>query len=450
MNYREAINYLYNVRMFGTKLGLDNTFYLLDKLGNPQKKFRSIHIAGTNGKGSVAMMMNSILASAGYKTGLFTSPHISSFRERFRINTELIPEEGVVKHLEEIMPIIDEMKTRADVTHPTFFEIITAIAAKYFADEKVDFGIFEVGMGGRLDATNTIPAEICVITNIGIEHSFYLGDSVKKIAFEKGGIIKKSSTVITAIQDEEALEVIRGLCEKNSAEIMRVGCDIRWENRKSMQSTQKFDVRTKKNIYKEIVLPLLGKHQADNCSVALGVMEELQRKGVKITKENIYKGLRATKWEGRFEVVSGNPSFILDAACNPSAAIALRETLREFLGDGDRLVLMIGILRDKDFEEVSRILVPLADEIVLTEPQSSRALRVEEFRRAVGQYASAEKLKCLPDIEDALRHSAHRMEDKKGYVCVTGSIFLLGRTRKFLGLAEDQEDFKLTEILMTK
>lgn len=217
MEYPEAIKYLYSLRLFGVKLGLGNTRRLLTKLGHPEGKFFTIHVAGTDGKGSVCAMVHSILSAAGYKTGLFTSPHILSFRERIRIGQNLISEQAVCDHLEKILPAIKAMSDDPALSHPTFFEVVTVLAVDYFAANNVEIAIMETGLGGRLDATNALPSKIQVITSIGLEHTAHLGNSIPEIAAEKAGIIKEGATVVVGEEDEAALGVIRRVAEEKGA-----------------------------------------------------------------------------------------------------------------------------------------------------------------------------------------------------------------------------------------
>lgn len=445
MDYANAIKYLYSVRLFGTKLGLANTKYLFEQLGHPEEEFFTIHVAGTNGKGSVCALLNSILTRAGYTTGVFTSPHILSFRERIRVGDEMISEEAVCRHLTRLLPTIQKMSKHRSLTHPTFFEIVTALAVDYFAAQKVDIAIMETGLGGRLDATNAIPSTVQVITTIGLEHTEHLGHTIADIAGEKAGIIKEDSAVIVGEENEAALRVIRSQAAEKKATVRLLGRDIRFRNRRLSLPFQEFDIASSRGEYRGVKLPLLGQHQAANCCLAAAVCEELQRREFDIPRERIFEGIQNVRCPGRFEIVSGQPSFIFDAACNPHACRALVKTLSEVLPDNP-LTLIIGILRDKDYRQMCEILLPIADNVILTEPRSPRALPVSELRKVAAFIAPEKKVQWFEKVEDAIEHTVEAPSENS-FVCVTGSHYVLGPARKALGLDDLPEDFVLSELL---
>jgi len=443
MNYTEAIKYLYSVRLFGTKLGLANTKHLLQELGHPEEKFFTIHVAGTNGKGSVCALVSSILSQAGYKVGMFTSPHILSFRERMRVGREMIPEEAVCHHLTKILPIIEEMSENPALGHPTFFEIVTALAVDYFAASGAEFAVMETGMGGRLDATNALPSQIQVITAVGLEHTAYLGNSIPKIAWEKAGIIKEGATVVVGDEDAAAIEVIRRKVVEKKARIVQLGEDIKFENRELKFPIQKLDVVSSERTYPGIVFPLLGRHQAANCCLAVAVVEELQRTGFSTELQSIYAGIRKTRHPGRFEMIPGQPNIVLDAACNPHACKALAETLSEVVR-GLPLTLVAGFLRDKDYRRMCEILLPMAGKIVLTQPESQRALSVGELYETALSVVPEKDIQCIESAEESIG-CALKLSPEDSFVCITGSNYLLGPARKALGLGDLPEDFILSE-----
>jgi dihydrofolate synthase/folylpolyglutamate synthase len=444
VDYPEAIKYLYSLRLFGVKLGLGNTRHLLSNLGHPEGKFFTIHVAGTDGKGSVCAMAHSILSAAGYKTGLFTSPHILSFRERIRIGHNLISEQAVGDHLGKVFPIIRAMSDDPALSHPTFFEVVTVLAVDYFAANNVEIAVMETGLGGRLDATNALPSKIQVITSIGLEHTAHLGNSIPEIAAEKAGIIKEEATVIVGEEDEAALGVIRRVAEEKGARTVLFGRDIAFRNRKLSFPVQELDIITSQRTYPKIVLPLLGRHQAANCCLAVAVAEELERRGFEIELEDIYRGIKETRWPGRFEVIPGKPIYILDAACNPHACKALAETLLEVV-QGAPLTLVAGFLRDKDYRAMCELLFPTANNIILTEPKSDRALPVEELSEAVLPLAAGKELRSFSKLEEAIAYAGKVAPSTDSYVCITGSNYLLGAARKALGLDDLPEDFILSE-----
>ncbi|MBN1916826.1 MAG: bifunctional folylpolyglutamate synthase/dihydrofolate synthase [Verrucomicrobia bacterium] len=449
MRYHDAIDRLYTIRMFGAKLGLANTRHLLDALGHPEQRYRIVHVAGTNGKGSVAALVASALKAAGHTVGLFTSPHISSFRERMQVNGQSASEAEIAAHLERLLPIVDDMARRDDVTSPTFFEVVTAMAADLFAARGCDLAVFEVGMGGRLDATNALPAAVSAITSIGLDHTEWLGSTIPEIAFEKAGIIKPGVPVVTDALPDAARDVVRCAAAERRAPLIEGGRDIVVETRTPSREGQTLTVRTPNGRYDNLHLGLHGAHQAGNCTVALGVLESLADQGVDVPREAIVSGVRTARWPGRFEIVPGDPAFILDAAANPPAAQVLAATLGEFLAPGERLVLVTGALRDKDTVRMCRALVPRADEVIVTEPASTRRLHADELYYTAGRYALGCPVRVVNGLDAALETAAARLRGRQGFVLVTGSIFLLARAREMLGIAEAAQDFRLTEVLAT-
>jgi len=447
MNYQDAINILGRIRMFGTKLGLANTRHLLEALGHPERRYAVVHVAGTNGKGSVAALVAAALKAAGHTVGLFTSPHISSFRERMQVGGALVSEAEVVEHLARLLPIIEAMGGRDDVTTPTFFEVITAMAADIFAARGCDVAVFEVGLGGRLDATNALPAAVSAITSISMDHAAWLGGTIQEIAGEKAGIVKPGVPVVADALVESAREVVRRVATAKKALLVEVGREIVVEGRAPDREGQTLAVRTRRRRYEGLRVGLRGTHQAGNCAVALGVLEVLDEAGIAVPEAAVFGGFRDARWPGRFEVFWGDPPFILDAAANASAAEALRAALDEFLEPDEQVLLVIGVLKDKSFEEICRALVPRAAEVIMTEPASQRALRAEALCEAVQRSASGRPVRVVNRLEEALAAAQARMRGRKGFVLVAGSIFLLAAARDLLGIAEAAQDFRLTEVL---
>ncbi len=452
MNYRQAIEFLYDSRMMGTKLGLNNIRYLLDKLGNPHRRFSSIHIAGTNGKGSVSAMLSSVLTEAGYTAGLFTSPHLSSFRERIQVGGRCIPEQAVAGCLEQIISIGDKMREMDSVTFPTFFEIVTAIGLWYFAEEGVDAAVVETGMGGRLDATNIVPAKVSVITNIGMEHTVYLGDTIEKIAVEKAGIIKESVPIITAEKNQKALDIIVATARQKCARVTVIDRDVTFS---SVNATwdppdppcQTLDIRSATTEYPALQMPLIGPHQADNCCIVIAVIEELNRQGLEIGCNAVYSGIAAAVWPGRFETAGSDPAFILDAACNPSAAAALAETLRQILKNEKKIVVVLGFLEDKDYISMCRELLPLAEVTIITQPNNSRAVSASEVERSLKKEFPESEIQVAEDIAGAINVASELALRRSTHICITGSNYLLGEARQALNMAQLQADFILSDNL---
>ncbi len=418
--YRESIDYLYGLQKFGIKLGLKNISELLRHLNNPHKSLRFVHVAGTNGKGSIAAMLSSILIKAGYTVGLYTSPHLVSFRERIRLNGRPIPKAEVIGLLKQIRARI---KTGIS---PTYFEFTTCMAILYFAKKLVDIAILEVGMGGRLDATNVINPLVTVISNVSLEHEVYLGNSLISIAKEKAGIIKKGIEVVTAERKPKVLAVIEGFCRKSGCSLYRVGRDIR--ERRVKVNSNTFHYFGLDRHLSNLEVGLQGKHQVVNASTALGVIEILMRKGYNVGNSAIYDGLKEVHWPGRLEVMRKDPLVILDGAHNPAAASSLRHTiLNEF--HFDNLISVIGVMKDKNIKGILKRLVPLSDRVILTRPSCERAADPENMRKMAMRFRK--HMVISRKVDDAMR-LALSLAHKRDLICVTGSLYTVGEARKFL------------------
>jgi dihydrofolate synthase/folylpolyglutamate synthase len=391
MTYVETIEYLYGIRLFGQKLGLETMRYLLELLGNPEKNLRFLHIAGTNGKGSVAAMSHAVIAHAGYRTGLYTSPHLVSFCERFQINGQPIAESDVVRLVAQLKPVLEQVAAHPEFRQPTFFEAVTALALLYFREQKVEIVVWETGLGGRLDATNVVTPLVSVITNIAFDHMQYLGETLAQIAAEKAGIIKPSVPVVTAVTDTGALAVIRGQAALLQCPVTIVtGC--------------------------EYTTPLLGQHQITNCATAVVAL-----KLIGIPDDAICKGLPKTNWPGRFQIV-GN--IVLDGAHNADAARRLAATLQEYF-PGRRLKLILGVLRDKNYDEMCRILAPLAAEIVCVPVNSERTSDPNQLAALCRQANPQAVVSVSTGIPTG------KSDD---LTVITGSLFLVGEAMQRLGL----------------
>jgi len=385
MSYENTVNYLYSLQKYGIKLGLDNIRKLLSSFGNPQNSFRSIHIAGTNGKGSTSAMIASILQASGFKTGLFTSPHLVSFTERIRINNEQITENEVV----ELGTEIKEAASQIENFFPTFFEVVTAMAFLYFKRNNVEWAVIETGMGGRLDATNVIIPEVSVVTSISYDHSEFLGDTISAIAGEKAGIIKSSTPVVTAMQEPEVIDVIRKTSEKKDSKVFEYGKDFSASLTAGDINGSVFDYSGAENI-EGLEVPLSGEHQILNAALALKTIEIISKKSLPhqspFTPQAVRAGLKNAIWQGRLEFISNNPPIIIDGAHNAAASAALAGALRKnFLAKYDKLIIILGIMSDKDIKGIMRPLLPLASEIILTAPGYERSARPSELAK----YASA-------------------------------------------------------------
>ncbi|MEM3567127.1 MAG: Mur ligase family protein [Thermoplasmata archaeon] len=410
MDYEEILQQLYALTRFGTKLNLDNVRELLARLGNPERKFRAVHVTGSKGKGSVCAFLHSILISAGFRTGLYTSPHLVEFNERIVVNGEKISRELVVEYYEAIKRVVDGMVALDKTKQVTFFEFTTAMAFKYFADVGVDYAVVEVGLGGRLDATNVVLPECCVITNVEFEHTNVLGKTIERIAREKAGIIKPGVPVITAARGK-ALRVIEEIAARNNSKliVLKPGMIERKEGRK-------FSIRYGDWKLEDLELSLPGNFQFENaalavlCAMVLGIEER-----------SIREGLKNTVWRGRFERVHQNPDVIVDCAHTPRSAKAVVESLAE---NYPRVNFVFGVFKDKRKGEILKALSSIGGEIIITEPNSPRAENREKLARIARKY--------FGNVEVMEREEAFgAILSRPGPWCICGSVYLAGDALAF-------------------
>lgn len=422
MTGREAVDYIESQGWSDTRLGLSRTKELLSKLGNPEKKLKFIHVAGTNGKGSTCAMLASVLQNASYRTGLYTSPYICRFNERMQVNGTEITDYHLAEICSYVIPIAENMDD-----HPSQFELVTAIAMKYFLDEKCDIVVLEVGLGGALDSTNVIEKPECsVICNIGLEHTEYLGNTLPEIAEAKSGIIKRGCPTVCYRGSAEVEKIISCVCREKQSALYKADFDAIHPVHEELKE-QVFDYGE----YKSIHLPLLGEHQQKNAAVVLKTIEVLQRRGWNVSKQSIYTGLAQTKWPARFEVLQENPPIIIDGAHNPQCASALSDALDKYLPGKDN-ILLIGVLADKDYKSIIDFLKPHAKEFVCVSPPSVRALssdKLAEYLRSIGERAES-FYSLLEGINAAVK--------KNSPVVVCGSLYMVGHVRKtLLSMLED-------------
>ena len=413
MTIKEALEFIHNVSWVGSKPGLLRTNELLERLGDPHKKLRFIHIAGTNGKGSTAAMLSSILTAAGYKTGLYTSPYITVFNERIQICGEYIPDEDLAEFAERVSPHALAMEDS-----PTEFELVCAIAFEYFAAKSCDFVVLEVGMGGRLDATNIIDAPECaVITNIGLDHVAELGDTLELIAAEKAGIIKQGCDVVLYQQDSSVMDVVKEVCKEKEAPLHVADFDAIAEISSSREG-QEFSYKSEKVLR----TPLLGEHQLKNAAVALEALNVLIAKGWKISSEAVAEGLEKTVWPARFQIASKNPWFAVDGGHNPQCAATVADNLKKYFPDMRRVILM-GVMGDKDYLGMTDILDEVADEYVTVKPNNPRAMKAEKLAEHLSRYGKPVTA-CASVAEGVI--IAMKAAGEDGVACSVGSLYMSG------------------------
>ncbi|MBI4283750.1 MAG: bifunctional folylpolyglutamate synthase/dihydrofolate synthase [Chloroflexi bacterium] len=440
--YQEALDYIYSFIDYEreptrprepARYDLRRVEELLARLGNPHLKTKTVHIAGTKGKGSVAAMIASALTASGYTTGLYTSPHLHTFNERIRVDDRLISNEELVALVEKLKPEVEAVNAKATYGRLTTFELITALGFAYFEQKGVDFQVIEVGLGGRLDATNVVQPEVVVITSISFDHMDVLGNTLTEIATEKAGIIKPNSTVVTSPQVEEVSQVLAQTGLQRQAKQVRVGSDVTWQSLGFDASQQALRVKGRLGSY-ELSIPLLGQHQLENTATAVAVLEVLIEKGFHISRDSIASGLARVKWPGRLQVLSRHPLLVVDGAHNPYSAGKLREALQQYF-DFDRAILVIGTSSDKDITGIVSELIPMFDKVIVTHSIHPRAMPTaavtDEFRR---QGVEAE---ATDDIAIALP-LALTLAGGKDLICVTGSLFVVA------GAIEQAEALGLT------
>lgn len=421
MTYTAAVSYLYSLQKHGIKLGLDTITALVGRLGMPHTRYRSLHIAGTNGKGSTAALTAAILQAGGYRVGLYTSPHLVEFRERIRVNGHMIEESAVAR-------LTDRIKALSDAElSPTFFEFTTAMALQYFADSSVDAAVLEVGLGGRFDATNVVSPLACAITTIALDHQEYLGSTLESVAFEKAGIIKRGVPVILGRLPDAARDTIERIASERQAPVLCLGRDFHVEG----EIPARFNYRSAGVRYEGLSCPLLGAHQLDNCASAVTLVEAARRHQLAVGEPAIRAGLRDVQWEGRLEVAAAGPLIVLDGAHNPSAAEALAGYLRRFRRENpsSRVILVLAMMRDKDHRGFVGPLKGLVDRVVLTQAELARSATADELAAVTAGVLPEARIHAR--IADALG-AARELARSQDVICVTGSLMLVGEVKALL------------------
>ncbi|MDO8688056.1 MAG: folylpolyglutamate synthase/dihydrofolate synthase family protein [Dehalococcoidales bacterium] len=428
MDIQQALDYIYSFVDYereprprdAVHYDLRRMDELLARLGNPQRHARTVHIAGTKGKGSVAAMIASALTASGYTTGLYTSPHLHIFNERIRVDDKLISDQELVTLVEQLKPEVEAVNKKATYGRLTTFELITALGFAYFKMKGADFQVIEVGLGGRLDATNIVQPDVCAITSISLDHTEVLGNTLTAIATEKAGIIKPGSVVVVSPQVDEVAKVIEETCRVCGAKLVRVGRDVTWQSLGFDASQQSLKVQGRLGSY-ELSIPLLGQYQLENAVTAVATLEVLAEKGFHVSRQNIADGLAQVRWPGRLQILSLHPLVVVDGAHNPYSAGKLRQALEQYL-DFDKAILIFGVSSDKDIAGIISELVPLFARVIVTHSVHPRAMAtapiVAEFQRYGVSAQAAE------DIATALP-LALSLAGEKDLICVTGSLFVV-------------------------
>lgn len=419
MNYQEALDYIAATNWRGSRLGLERITKLCHLIGDPQKDLKFIHITGTNGKGSVAVFLSSILHKAGYKVGLFVSPYVEVFNERMQINGKYISNEELAEITTYIRPFADAMDDP-----PTEFELNTAIALEYFKRNKCDIVSFEVGMGGELDSTNVIDApEVAVFTHIALDHTKELGDTAEKIAATKAGIIKPGCRVVLYKQDERVMDVIAQKCEKTHCPLYI----------SEPEKVKFLDVNIQRQLFRSkdygtLAVSLLGSYQRENIAVVLKVVDVLKELGYKISQENVSGGLEDTRWPGRFEVIKRNPLFIVDGGHNVDGIKGTAKTIETVLKD-EKLILIIGVMADKNYDEMMDIILPYAKEVCTVAPDNDRALPAEDLAAVIEKKGvKATPCSSIPQAVDLALEKAKMTTP----VAALGSLYMVGDVKRYV------------------
>lgn len=437
MNYAGTVDYLYGLQKYGIKLGLEKTRSVMACVGNPHRDFRSIHVAGTNGKGSVSAMIAYILISCGFRVGLFTSPHLVSFTERIRTNGEKITESEVIDLTEEVRSRISELNP--DLPEPTFFEFVTAMAFLYFSRKNVDWAVIEVGMGGRLDATNVITPAVSVITNVSHDHKDFLGETLAEIASEKAGIIKEGVPVVSAAQKNEVKRIIREISDARMSKFFFYGDDFSGLLKNSDINGLVFDYRNGSDTVTDLRTPLAGDHQLVNACLAvkaamtaLAGCGQSEKNGM---EDKIRNGLASTKWQGRLEVVSTDPLIMIDGAHNPDAAETLSVFIKKQLSDYS-IILITGIMADKDVAGILKHLLPVASNVILTSPDYGRAASPQALAECASSLGVSDAV-CAISIREALGKAGDIYASLSAHcrplILITGSFYTIGEAKEALG-----------------
>lgn len=440
-SYLDALEWIHGLGRFGTRPGLERITALLELLGNPHKQSNFVHIAGTNGKGSTAAMLTSMLRASGYNVGLFTSPYLLSFTNRMAVNGADIEPKQLIELVERTRPLVDLVKSDPKLGELTEFEVVTALALTYFAEQDVDLVVLEVGLGGRLDATNVVTPLLSIVTNVSLEHTEVLGDTVEEITFEKAGIIKAGKPLLTAAEDSLVVSGLQDRCLQMSASFNRVYPILNGESshpgqrpaaflQEITENGQYFSYSGYKLQLDKLFIPLRGSYQVTNALTALAAVELLENEGFIVDEERLRQGLAGTEWPGRLELLQKNPLLIMDGAHNPAAIERLSVSLPEYF-HYKRLILIIGMLADKDTGAMLEHILPLADVVVFTRPTLPRAANPEDIAAFAEEHLKLQKEHYLaPDHKEALE-KALKLAEPEDAILVTGSLYTVSDIRAY-------------------
>lgn len=431
MNYKQAMEYIEETEKYGSVPGLDNIINLCEKLGNPQNDLKFVHIAGTNGKGSTLAYISTVLKEAGYRVGRYVSPTIFEYRERIQVNERMITKDALCRHLEKIQEAITELQTEGK-PHPTAFEIETAMGFLYFKEKQCDIVVLETGLGGTLDATNLITTPVAsVLASISMDHMAFLGDTLAEIAENKAGIMKQGVPVISMEQEPEAMQVIQNRAEEKGAALTVAS----WKDASKVRygvEKQKFDYKN----YKGLEIHLAGKCQIANAILAIEVLHVLKENGFLVTEKALREGLKNTVWTGRFSVIAKKPLFIVDGAHNEDASIKLADSIR-FYFTNKKIIYIMGILKDKEYEKIIANTAPYAEQIItVTTPHNKRALPAYELAKAVKEYHP--HVTAVDSLQEAVEMS-YLLADKDSVILAFGSLSYLG---ELIGIVENRHTIR--------
>jgi len=424
MKYKEALDWLYGLQAIGMKLGLENMKLLCGLLDNPQEKFKSIHVAGTNGKGSTAAFLSSIFKAQGLSCGLTTSPHLVDITERIQVSEQNIPRKRLQEIIEKVVAVLqayNEDKSKNKKLSPTFFEVIISIAFVYFAEEEVDVAVIETGLGGRLDSTNILNPVLSIITNVSLEHTQYLGNSIESIAKEKGGIIKKNVDTLSTVDQQEAIAALQEIARNKNSSIWQFGKDF---SAKKYGKGISYKLNGCSNIYE---IGLNGEHQLKNASLAVLAVDRLNKKGFNVSEKSLRKGLKDVRWPGRLELLKHSTPWLIDCAHNPAAMNTLASYLKNEFAN-KKIMAIFAAMQDKEYDKMLSTLSPLVTECIFTKPVIDRAEEPEILKNVC---PNSIKKSVEKKVSRALTYAV-KVEKDYDLVLVTGSIFLVGEAYPFI------------------